>query len=270
MGARNDRADGRSEVLRPARHLAAHDAADQRLRRIRVRRRARFRRLVDPRLAGHLRVGHAPDAGRLVGDPRSVHRGSDALAPLRDRRPDHARAATREIRVASRSAPRSTSARRASPTRPTWARVRVLRLRRGVVRARPESRALPRRLRRGPLELRQARARLHGSREGGLLPACAARHAARPAHADGADARAARDPVRVSPPRGRVRRSVRDRPPLPAADADGRSGHDLQVRRQERRPCRGQVGDVHAEAASSATTAPACTRTSRCGRKARR
>ena len=39
-----------------------------------------------------------------------------------------------------------------------------------------------------------------------------------------------------------------DRPPLPAADADGRPGHDLQVRRQERRPCGGQVGDVHAEA----------------------
>ena len=57
----------------------------------------------------------------------------------------------------------------------------------------------------------------------------------RPAHADGADARAARHPVRVPPPRGRVRRPVRDRPALPDADADGRPGDDLQVRRQERR-----------------------------------
>ena len=43
--------------------------------------------------------------------------------------------------------------------------------------------ALRDRLRRGPLELRRARARLHGPAEGGLLPAGSARHAARPAHA---------------------------------------------------------------------------------------
>jgi hypothetical protein len=127
-------------------------------------------------------------------------------------------------------------------------RVRVLRLRRGVVRAGAEPLALPRRLVRGPLELRQARSRLHGAREGGLLPAGAARHAQRPAHADGADARAPRHPVRVPPPRGRVGRSVRDRPALPDADADGGPGDDLQVRRQERRACRGQDRDVHAEA----------------------
>ena len=36
----------------------------------------------------------------------------------------------------------------------------------------------------------------------------AARHAPRPADADGADPRAARDPVRVPPPRGRFRRTV--------------------------------------------------------------
>ena len=127
-------------------------------------------------------------------------------------------------------------------------RVRVLRLRRGLVRARPEPLPLLGRFGRGSLELRQARARLHGAREGGLLPARAARHAPRPAHSDGADARTARDPVRVPSPRGRVGRPVRDRPPLPAADAHGRSGHDLQVRRQERRARGRQVGDVHAEA----------------------
>ncbi len=41
----------------------------------------------------------------------------------------------------------------------------------------------------------QAGPRLHGAREGGLLPAGAARHAERPPHAHGADARAARHPV---------------------------------------------------------------------------
>ena len=65
---------------------------------------------------------------------------------------------------------------------------------------------------------------------------------------DGADARAARHSVRVPSPRGRVRRPVRDRPPLPEPDAHGRSGHDLQVRGQERGARARQVGDVHAEA----------------------
>ena len=90
--------------------------------------------------------------------------------------------------------------------------------------------------------------RLHGAPEGGLLPAGAARHAARPAHRDGADARAARHPVRVPPPRGRLRRPVRDRPALPDADAHGRPGAGLQVRRQEHRAEARQDGDVHAEA----------------------
>ena len=56
---------------------------------------------------------------------------------------------------------------------------------------------------RGLLELRRSRSRLHGAREARLLPGRAARHAARPADADGADARAARHRVRVPPPRGR-------------------------------------------------------------------
>ena len=117
-----------------------------------------------------------------------------------------------------------------------------------LVRARPEPRALLGRLGRGPLELRQARPRLHGAREGGVLPARAARHPSRFAQPDGADARTARDPVRVPSPRGGVGRPVRDRPALPAADAHGGSDHDLQVRGQERRARGRQVGDVHAEA----------------------
>ena len=248
VGGRDARLDGRPEVLRPARHVAAHDAAAARTRRRRVRGRARLRRLLDPRLAGHLRVGHAADARPDLGDPRPGHRGADALDDLRDRRPDHAGG------LLARPAPRR-QARRGVPAlhrdrghvlrRP---RVRVLRLRRGQLRPRPERRALLGRLARGLLELGQARPRLHVAAEGGVLPDGAARLAARPAHGDGADARAARDRVRVPPPRGRLRRPVRDRPPLRLADEDGRPGHDLQVRGQERRPRARQVGDVHAEA----------------------
>ena len=43
-----------------------------RVRRVGVRRRARLRRLLDPRLAGDLRVGHAADA--RPGDARSSTR----------------------------------------------------------------------------------------------------------------------------------------------------------------------------------------------------
>ena len=235
-----------------------------------LRGRARLRRLLDPRLAGDLRVGHAADARSELGDPRPGHRGADALADLRDRRPDHARG------LFARSAP-GREARRGVPAldrdrghllrRP---RVRVLRLRRGQLRPRPERVALLGRLERGLLELRQARPRLHVAAEGGLLPDGAARLAARPAHGDGADARAARDPVRVPPPRGRVRRPVRDRPPLPEPDPDGRSGHDLQVRGQERRPRARQVGRPSCRSRSSATTARGCTATSPSGRRGRR
>src|SRR5207244_3328476 len=52
VGTRDHGTDGRPEVLRPARDVAAHDAADPRPRRIRLRRRPRVRRLLDPRLAG--------------------------------------------------------------------------------------------------------------------------------------------------------------------------------------------------------------------------
>ena len=238
-GDRVGRADAgaarRPEVLRPARALAAHDAAAERIRRVRVRRGPRLRRLVDPRLAGHLGVGHAAHARSGERDPRPVHRGADALADLRDRRPGHPRAVrARPARrgQAGRGLSQRDGHRRHGLHGP---RVRVLRLRRGLLRPRPEPLALRVRLRRGPLELGQARAREHDPREGGLLPARAARHAARPALGDGAHARAARHPVRVPPPRGRLRRPVRDRPPLPDADPHGRSGHDLQVRGQERR-----------------------------------
>ena len=164
--------------------LAAHDAAADGVRRVRLRRGPRLRRLLDPRLAGDLGVGHAADARR--GDARSSTR-----SPRRRRSRSSARSPTRSrasrtpaTRAASPSAPRSTCARPGSPTRLLRPRVRVLRLRRGLATtsARTQSHYSVD-SRRGPLELRQARARLHGAREGGLLPARAARHAARPAHA---------------------------------------------------------------------------------------
>ena len=249
MGRPDAGADGRPQVLRPARHVAARDPADHRLRRVGVRRGARLRRLLDPGLAGNRGVGHAADAGRGERRPRSLHRGADPLADLRDRRPAHARGLRQgpeADRPAGGGVPERDGHRRHGLHRPG---MRVLRPRLGLLRARRSPLALRDRLGRGPLELGRAGAWLHGAAQGGLLPARTARHPARPAQRDGAHPRAARHPVRVPPPRGGLGRAVRDRPALPAADADGRPGDDLQVRGQERRPRRGQDGHLHAEAA---------------------
>ena len=87
------------------------------VRRRRVRGGPRLRRLLDPRLAGDLGVGHAADARSDLGDPRPGHRGADALARSA-RSPTRSRArATRATRARSRSGPRSTCARPGSPTR---------------------------------------------------------------------------------------------------------------------------------------------------------
>ena len=248
VGRADPGAAGRPEVLRPARPLAAHDAAAERVRRVRLRRGPRLRRLVDPRLAGHLGVGHAAhaDPASAILDPFTEAPTLSLICEIVD--PLTREGYGRDPRGVARRAEaylRETGIADTCLLRP---RVRVLRLRRGLLRARPEPLALRGRLRGGPLELGEARARLHDPREGGLLPAGAARHAARPALGDGAHARAARHPVRVPPPRGRLRRPVRDRPALPDADPHGRSGHDLQVRGQERRPRGRQDRDVHAEA----------------------
>ncbi len=63
--------DGRPQVLRPARDVAARVAPDHGVRRGRFRRRARLRRLLHPWLAGHSGLGHAAHAGRVERDPRS-------------------------------------------------------------------------------------------------------------------------------------------------------------------------------------------------------
>ena len=87
------------------------------LRRVGVRGGPRLRRLLDPRLAGDLGVGHAADAAIRARRSSTRHRGADALARLRDRRPDHAARPTRATRARSRGAPRSTCARPGSRTR---------------------------------------------------------------------------------------------------------------------------------------------------------
>ena len=187
-----------------------------------------------------------PDPSSAILDPATEAPTLSLVCEIAD--PDHARA-VREGPARRRpprgGAPARERHRRHRVLRP---RVRVLRLRRGALRPRPERVALPRRLARGLLELRQARPRLHGAPEGGLLPGGAVGLAARPPHGDGAHARAARHPVRVPPPRGRLGRPVRDRPPLHDPHPHGRSGHDLQVRRQERRPQAREDRDLHAEA----------------------
>ena len=165
-------AAGRPQVLRPARKLAAHDAAGQRVRRRRRSRGTRLRRLVDPRLAGDRRERPAADAGPGERRPRPLHGGAHALARLRDRRPDDGRA----LRA------------RPAPHRP--ARGGAISSETGIAdtanfgpeceffvfdevsyELSPHRVALRGRLGRRPLELGDARARLHRAREGRLLPA---------------------------------------------------------------------------------------------------
>ena len=57
-----------------------------------LRRRADVRRLVDPRLPGHPRVGHEADPGPDDGLPRPVPHREDAQHQLLHRRPVHRRA----------------------------------------------------------------------------------------------------------------------------------------------------------------------------------
>ena len=71
-------------------------------------------------------------------------------------------------------------------------------------------------------------------------------------------------------PRSGHRRPERNRPAVRRAGADGRQDVHVQVHHQERRQEVQQDRHVHAQAAVLATTAPACTRTFRCGRAASR
>ena len=105
-----------------------------RVRRVGVRRGTRLRRLVDPRLAGDRRERPPAHARSGYRDARPLHRGAHPLARLRDRRPDYRRALRARPaahRPAGGGAPPRDRNRRHGELRP---RVRVLRLRRGLLR----------------------------------------------------------------------------------------------------------------------------------------
>ena len=208
FGAQARARDRRPQVHRPARLLAARVAAAVGDRGGPTSRRGSAStapRSAAGRGSPSRDMLLVPQAETAILDPFTAR--ADAVAPLRDDRPDHARALRRDPRLIAQRAealPRLDRHRRRRLLRP---RERVLRLRLVAYDMIVEPRLLRGRLGRGPLELGHARARLHDPREGRLLPAAAARHAARPAQRDGADARAARHRLRVPPPRGRDRRA---------------------------------------------------------------
>ena len=269
--------DGRPQVHRPARHLAAHDPAACSARRRRLRVRARLRRLLDPRLPGDPRVGHAADAGPDDRVHRPLLHASDAVADLLGRRPGarralRARPAVR--RAEGRAAPGSSTGiadvAYFGPEAEFFVFDHI------AYSQTREPRVLRGRLRRGLLEHGRRRPStnpnlgLQAAPEGGLLPGAAGRLDGQPARRDGADDGVARDQVRVPPPRGLLGRPGRDRHALPAAAADGRPDDDLQVRGQEHRPGARARPRPSCRSRSSRRTARACTCTSRCGRTATR
>ena len=84
-----------------------------------LQRGDRLRRLVDPRVPGDLRVGHAADARPVDRDPGSVLRGADDLARVHGARPDHARALLARPALRGDEGRGSTCARAGSPTSAT-------------------------------------------------------------------------------------------------------------------------------------------------------
>ena len=165
---------------------------DQRLRRVGVRGGPRLRRLVDQGLAGDRRSRtccSCPTRRPRSSIPSPRSRRSRSSARSRD--PVTGGPYDKDPRFVAQQGRGVPALDRRRRHRLLRARVRVLRLRLGRVRHRAAAHRL---LRSTPSEAhwnsRQARARLHDPREGGLLPARAARHAAGPALRDGADARA--------------------------------------------------------------------------------
>ncbi len=251
LGARDEGEDGRPQVLRPARHVAARD--DAAAHRSTSTRSGRASALTAPRSA----AGRASPSRTCSSCPTRRRRSSTRSWSSRRSR------FVCEIADPLTLEPYSRRSAPASPRRPrrSW-------LESGIADAAyfgPEAeffvfdsvsysletraRPLRDRLRRGPLERRRARTRIQAPREGGLLPGRTARHAVRPSHADGPAARAARRRVRVPSPRSCNGRPVRDRHALQDPDAHGRPGDALQVRRSQRGQGVREDGHVHAEAA---------------------
>ena len=83
------RRDGRRPLLRPARSDAALHRAGLVVRPVRLRRRPRLRRLVDPWVPGDPRVRHVAVPGPDHGVPRPVPRREDAGRELLHPRPAH-------------------------------------------------------------------------------------------------------------------------------------------------------------------------------------
>ena len=117
-----------------------------------LHRRPAVRRLLDPRLREHPRVGHAAHPGRVDGVPRPVPRGEDAHHGLRHLQPAHRRdllEGPASGRQEGREVPRLDRHRRHRVLRP---RGRVLHLRRRPLRGEAELELLLRRLRGGRVE----------------------------------------------------------------------------------------------------------------------
>ena len=238
-----------------------------------VRRRLRLRRLQHPRL-GSINESDMlliPDPNTAFMDP--FMKEPDALADLQHHRSHHqaalrARSALdreegRGVREEHRrSPPTSTSAPKPSSSSSTTS-----------VSTRSRTRLLLHRLRRkgaGTPAATKSQSRLPAALQGRLLPGSAHRslqdlrtemmlEIMKPRH-------------RVEPPpRSRHRRPVRDRSEVRHAGQHGgpTTWSYKYVIRNVAQPLR-QDGDVHAEAASSATTAAACTATRACGRAASR
>ena len=136
VGLRAEDPARRPQVLRPVRKLAAHDASDRRVRHVGVQRGPRLRRLLDPRLAGDRRERPPAHArpGKRSSTPSRPRRRSRSSARSPTRRPARPTDATRGASPGGRSPTCGDRHRRHGLLRP---RVRVLRLRRGLLRALP-------------------------------------------------------------------------------------------------------------------------------------
>jgi len=243
--------DGGPQIHRPARHLAALLVSRRHLGRRHLRGRRRLRRLVDPGVAGHQRLGHAGRPGPLDDLPRPVlrpahrqcHRGHQGS---RDARRLHARPPARS---AQGDGIHQADGHRRRVLRRTGAG--ILHLRRGALRpdAAPgllRDRLGGRRLEHGAV--RGAEPGLQAELQGRLLSRQPDRHVPRPARRDGLpDARAGHR-RRGASPRGGHRRAGRDRHAVRRAAGDGRPVHVVQVHHQERRQAAWQDGHVHAQA----------------------